>query len=105
MEAQLEDGPDLGVGQAVGVALDLMLDRLDQGDVGRDLGDRPFARDQGGAGLGRRGGAADDPHHLVEIGDGDDEAEQDVGAVAGLGELELGAPGDHLLAEADEGSR
>ena len=100
VEAQLEDGPDLGVGKAVGVAFDLMLDRFDQGDVGRDLGDRPVARDQGGARLGRGGGAADDPDHLVEIGDGDDEAEQDVGAVAGLGELELGAAGDHLLAEA-----
>jgi hypothetical protein len=42
-------------------------------------------------------------HHLVEVGDGDDQAEQDVGAVAGLGELELRAAGDHLLAEADEG--
>ena len=42
-------------------------------------------------------------HDLVEIGDRDDQAEQDMGAVARLGELELGAPGDHFLAEADEG--
>ena len=53
VEAQLEDRADLGVGQAVAVALDLMLDRLDQRDVGRDLGDRPVAREQGGARLGR----------------------------------------------------
>ena len=85
--------------------VDLGLDRLDQRDIGRDLGDRPFAREQGGARLGRRGRGADDPHHLVEIGDRDDQAEQEMGAVARLGELELGAPGDHLLAEADEGSR
>ena len=102
MQAQLEDGADLGGGQAVAVALHLMLDRLDQPDIGRDLGDRPVAGEQGGAGLGGRGRAADDPDHLVQIGDRDDQAEQQMRPVARLGELELGAPGDHLLAEADE---
>ena len=71
-------------------------------DIGRDLGHRPGAGEQGGAGFGGRGRRADDAHDLVEIGDGDDQAEQQVGALAGLGELELGAPGDHLLAEAHE---
>ena len=46
---------------------------------------------------------ADDADHLVDIGDGDGEADQDVGAVARLVEQELGAPADHLLAEGDEG--
>src|SRR3546814_18295621 len=40
---------------------------------------------------------------IFEIGDRDDQAEQYVGAVAGLGELELGTAGDDLLAELDEG--
>jgi hypothetical protein len=103
VEAQLEDGADLRVGEAVGASpFRLMLDRFDQRDVGRDLGDRPFAREQGGARFGGRGGAADDADHLVEVGDRDDEAEQDVRALARLGELELGAAGDHLLAELDE---
>jgi hypothetical protein len=46
--------------------------------------------------------AADDLHHLVEVGHRDDQAEQDVGALAGLQQLELRAPGDHFLAELDE---
>ena len=53
VQAELEDGADLGVGQAVAVAARPRLDRLDQRDIGRDLGDRPFAREQGGARLGR----------------------------------------------------
>ena len=40
---------------------------------------------------------------LVDVGDGDGEADQDVRAVARLAEQELGAPADHLLAEGDEG--
>src|SRR3546814_12811506 len=38
----------------------------------------------------------------AEVADRDDEAEQDVGAIARLAKLELGAAGDHLLAEGDE---
>ena len=54
------------------------------------------------AGLGR---VADQRDHLVDIGDGDGEADQHMGAVARLAQQELGAPGDHLLAEVDEGAR
>ena len=46
---------------------------------------------------------ADQPDHLVDIGDRDGEADQDMGAVARLVEQELGAPRDHLFAEVDEG--
>ena len=48
-------------------------------------------------------GGADELDHLVDIGDRDGEADQDMGAVARLAEQELGAPRDHLLAEGDEG--
>ena len=37
--------------------------------------------------------------HVVDIGDGDGEADRLVAALAGLGQPELGAPRDHLLAE------
>ena len=46
---------------------------------------------------------ADQLDHLVDIGDRDGEADQDMGAVARLAEQVLGAPVDHLLAEGDEG--
>ena len=42
--------------------------------------------------------------HFVDIGDGDGQADQDMAAVARLGEFELGAPGDDFLAEGDEGA-
>ena len=48
---------------------------------------------------------ADQLDHLVDVGDRDGEADQDVGAVARLAEQELGAPRDHLLAERDEGGQ
>ena len=102
MEAQLEDRADLRLGQSVAVAGLLRLDRLDQHDVGPDLLAGPFAREQFFARLGRARRAADQLHHLVEVGDRDDQAEQDMGALAGLVELELGAAGDDLFAELDE---
>ena len=103
VEAQVEDRADLSLAQRVGVAGDRRLDRFHQRNIGRDLRDRPFACEQRGARLGGRGRAADDADDLVEVGDRDDEAEQDVGALARLEQLELGAAGDDLLAEGDEG--
>src|SRR3546814_17316984 len=82
-----------------GVAGNLGLDRFDEPDILRDLGDRPFAGEQCSARGGRARRPADDADHLVEIGDRDDETEQDMGAFAGLEQLELGAPGDDLRSE------
>ena len=48
--------------------------------------------------------AADQLDHLVDIGDGDGETDQHVGAIARLAEEVLGAPVHHLLAEGDEGA-
>ena len=45
---------------------------------------------------------ADELDHLVDVGDGDGEADQHVRPVARLVEQELGAAGDHLLAEVGE---
>src|SRR4029453_2311200 len=41
---------------------------------------------------------------LVDIGDGDGKADQDMGAVAGLAQQELDAAADYLLAEFGEGA-
>ena len=81
---------------------DLGFDRLDQLDVLRDLGDRPFARQQRVARFRRARRSADDADDLVEVGDRDDQPEQQVRAVARLGEFELRAARDDLLAELDE---
>jgi hypothetical protein len=64
---------------------------------------RPATRGRAGKSAlrpGRR--SADDAHHLVEVGHGDHQAEQDVRPLARLGELVLAAARDHFLAEADE---
>ena len=50
----------------------------------------------------RIGRGADHPDDLVDIGDRDRKADQDMGAVARLVEQELGAARDDLLAERDE---
>ena len=64
---------------------------------------RPDPAHQSLARRRRVGGGADQPDHLVDIGDRDGEADLDMGAVARLVELELGAPADDFLAEIDEG--
>ena len=99
VQAKLEDRLHLRFGELVGLRLALRLDRFDQRDVGADLGARPLAGEQLLARFRRAGRPADQLHHLVEIGDRDDEAEQDVGALAGLQQLELRAAGDDLFAD------
>ncbi len=102
MEAKLEDRLHLGFGKLVFLALGLRLDRLNQRDVGADLVARPFALEQLLARLRGARRPADQLHNFVKIGHRDDQAKQDVGAFARLEQLEFRAPGDHLLAEANE---
>ena len=84
LQAQLEDGAGLGLGEEVGaVLLHPVRGVVDQRDVGRDVGGRPGAGHQPLARLGRVGGGADGRDHLVDVGDGDGEAAEDVGALAG----------------------
>ena len=64
---------------------------------------RPVARHQRLSRLPGVARGADELDHLVDIGDGDGEADQHVGAVTRLVEQELGAPRHHLFAEGDEG--
>ncbi len=76
---------------------------VDQLDQRGDVGGRPVARHQRLARLVRVLRGADQPDHLVDIGDRDREADQNVGAVARLVEQELGAARDDLFAERHEG--
>ena len=75
----------------------------DQGDQRRHVGGGPVARHQALARHHRIGRAADHLDHLVDVGDGDGEADQHMGAVARMAQLVLGAPRQDLGAEADEG--
>ena len=75
---------------------------VDQRDHRLDIPRRPVPRHQGVARGGRIGRGADHANDLVDIGDRDGKADQDVGAVAGLVEQELGPARDDLLAERDE---
>ena len=64
---------------------------------------RPAARHEGGARLGGRGRRLDERDHRIDVGERHREALEDVGALAGLGEIEDRAAGDHLAPVADEG--
>ena len=105
LQAQVEDGAGLGLGEAIGAVLgDLVARLVDQRDQRRHVA-RPASRAPSGAsravvGIGR---AADQRDDLVDIGDGDGEADQDMGALARLAEIERCAGVDDLLAEGDEG--
>ena len=104
LQAQVEDGAGLRLREAVGAVLvDAVARVVDERDQRRDVARRPVAAHQrlaGGVRIRRRADEADD---LVDIGDRDREAAQHVGALARLVEQELGAAGDDLLAEIDEG--
>ncbi len=49
------------------------------------------------------GRGADEADHFVDVGDRDRQTDLDMGVVARLGEQKLGAPGDDLLSEFEEG--
>ena len=104
LQAQFEDGARLLLGQAIGaVLLELVARIVDQRDQRRHVARRPVALHQRRARGGRVGRGADEADHLVDVGDGDGEADQHMGAVARLAEQELRAPRDDFLAEVDEG--
>ena len=105
LEPEVEDGAGLILGEAVGAfRRDLVArvgDKLDQGD---HVLCRPVLGHQL---LARRGWVRrfpDQRNDLIDIGDGDGEADQHMGAIARLAQQELDAPADHLLAEIGEGA-
>ena len=103
LQPQLEDGASLDFGELVGaLGGDLAPGLGDQGDQRRHIGRRPVLGHQPLAGHDRIGRAADQFDHLVDVGDGNGEADQHVRAIAGMVQLELGASGDDLGTEADE---
>ncbi|MNQ75687.1 hypothetical protein D3C85_904910 [compost metagenome] len=102
-QGQGQDGAGLFVGQADLVALDQHRARVgDQLDQSHHVADGPGLGLQPLARLGRIGRRTDDVDDLVDVGHGDGQTDQDVAAVAGLGQLELDAADDHFLAELEE---
>ena len=102
MQTKIEYGANLDIRQAIRITFDLGFDGFDQADIRCDFGDRPLTRTQCCARLDRRSRTPDDLYHLVKIGHRNHEAKQDVRAIARLVQFELGAAGDHFLAEFDE---
>ena len=103
LQPQIENGLGLLGRQPRGAGRRHAVARIvDQRDHGGDVARRPVALHQLVARLVGVLGGADEPDHLVDIGDRDGEPDQDVGAVARLAEQMLGAPVDHLFAEGDE---
>ncbi len=103
VQAQVEDGAGLLIRQvdrvAAGPARAPVCDEFEQRP---HVHDRPGLGEQLFAGRCRVWRVADDADHFVDIGHGKGEADQYVGPVARLVEIELGAADNHFLAEADE---
>ena len=103
MQAQLEDGVGLALGQLVGAVLgQLVIGIVDQRDVGRHVGGGPGPLHQPPPRRRRIGRCPDEADHLVQIGDRDGEADRPVRALPRLVQLEDRAPGDDLLTELEE---
>ena len=104
LQAQVENGAGLFVGQAIGALLRQRVARIgDEHDQRRHVLGGPVARHQRFSGLGRILRGADEPDHLVDVGNCNGETNQHMRTVACLVEQELGAPGNHFLAEGHEG--
>ena len=112
VQAQVEDGLGLHVRQPVLPARKAPLARHVV-RAGRDLAralqhgrhdaGAPAAGDQRRLGLGRRRGRLDGRDDLVDVGQGDCQAFQDVGAVAGLAQVVEGPARDDLAAMPQKG--
>ncbi len=103
MQTQIEDGFRLLFGEADLAVPDLRTRVGDQLHQRRHILGRPGLVAQlltRGLRIGR---AADQGDDLVDIGHGHRQTDQDVGAVARLAQIELGAADHHLLAVMDEG--
>ena len=71
----------------------------DQLDKRRHVTNRPFASNKCGASGCRIWRFTDKRNHLIDIGDGDGETHQNMGAVARLAQQKLGAAADNDFAE------
>ena len=104
MQAQLEDGARLFVAKPDGGAGREFVPRVgNQVDQRADILGRPVARHHLLARLGGTGCSADQPDHLVDIGNGDGQTHQHVRAITRLAEQVLATAGNHLLTESREG--
>ena len=104
VQAQVQDRARLRVAQPVAAVLQRAAGRAEKRQQRRRVGGRPGPRQQGGARFGGIARLPDDADDLVDIGDGDREADQHMRALPGLAEVVAGAPRDDLLAKGDEGA-
>ena len=106
LQTQVENAARLRIGEAAGAGLAQRVARIgDQRNERRHVMRRPLPAHQGFARRGRIGRCADQSNDFVDIGDGDGETDLQMRRVARLVEFVLGAPGDDLLAEVDEGGK
>ena len=103
VEAQIEDGSRLDVGEAVATVLDLVPGLVDQRDQGGHVARRPGLGHERLARRRRVLRGADGGDDRVHVGDRDGEADQDVRPLPRALELVRRAPGDDLFAEGHEG--
>ena len=104
-KAELQDRPGLRVGEPVGAVLGEPVARIVDERDERTPPPPPASRAPS-IPRGRRRRPSSSrmiADHLVDMGDGDGEADQGVRPLPRLVEEELGPPADHLLAEGDEG--
>ena len=102
MQAQVEDRLRLGLAEPVVAVDDAGAGVVDELDQGPDHADRPGLRHQLLARRGGIGGGADERDDRIEVDHREGQADEHVGAVARLAELERRAPADDLLAKLDE---
>ena len=106
LQAEIEDGARLLLGELVGAVLGDRVARIgDELDQRLDVLRRPAPLHQALARDLRVLGGADQRDHLVDVGDGDREPDQHMRAVARLAEQEFRAPPDDFLAEGDEAGK
>ena len=103
VQAQIQDGARLRVGQPVAAVGEPWTRCLDEIDQRRDRPDRPRLGHQPFARRRRVGRLADERDHRIEVDHGEHQADQHMRPIARLAELEGGAPPDDFLAEPDEG--
>ncbi|MND56575.1 hypothetical protein D3C80_476840 [compost metagenome] len=105
-KTQFEDGTRLLFGKIVGrVLVDPVARIVDQADQRFHVMCRPAASHQLLTGRCRIGCATDQLDDFVDIGDGDGETDQDVGAFARLAQQVFRAAADDFLTEGHEGAQ
>ena len=103
MQAQVQDGLHLALGELVFAVLNDIARLADQLQVTLHVAGRPGLVEQRLAGRRRALGGADHHHDLVYVGHRHHQPDQQMRALPRLRQIKFGAPGNHFLAEIEEG--